>query len=231
MADTLDPEKMVAKMFGANPNIPVCESYKAFKSTSNELRNELEGSREALQLQFPDLCATLDKLLVTTCNMELPMKEAAAIFHLPDTTKVKKAGPPRTNFIGETFHESRVLNREARIGRIQERLDEIAAQKAEKMAEKARKEAAGKAKKEAVQAKQQDRLDEERPVLQWLKDNNYAPPDTKLIAKAHILAAFEAHKDEITQLCREGRDKISKSTSVKQMVHLFKKHSVCVIAV
>jgi len=93
MADTLDPEKMVQKMFGANPNIPVCESYKAFKTTSNELRNELEGSRKALQLQFPDLCATLDKLLVTTSNMELPMIEAAAILHLPDTTKVKKAGP------------------------------------------------------------------------------------------------------------------------------------------
>ena len=28
-----------------------------------------------------------------------------------------------------------------------------------------------------------------------------------------------------------GGDKISKSTSVKQMVHLFKKHSVCLIAV
>ena len=192
---------MVAKMFGANPNIPVCESYKAFKTTSNELRNELEGSREVLQVQFPELCATLDELLLKTLNMELPMKEAAAIFHLPDTTKVKKASPPRTNFIGETFHESWVLNREARIVRIQERLDEIAEQKVQNLVEKASKEAAGKAKKEAVQAKQQDRLDDERPVLQWLKDNNYVPPGTKLIAKAHILAVFEARKNEITQLC------------------------------
>ena len=73
--------------------------------------------------------------------MELPLKEVAAILKIPDSTKVRKTGPARLNLIGETFHESRVLNREARIARLEERLQETAKVKAEQAAAKATKNA------------------------------------------------------------------------------------------
>ena len=74
-------------------------------------------------------------------NLELPLKDAAAIMRMPDMTKAKKSGPTRTNFIGETFHESRVLNREARIERIETKLAAIAVKKQEKAEAKAKKDA------------------------------------------------------------------------------------------
>ena len=226
MADTLDADKMKEKMFAKNGSITVCESYRALKSTTTKLVSELEKSREVLQQQFPDLCATLDQVVLNSQNLELPMKEAAAIFHIPDSTKVHKPVPPRTNFIGETFHESRVLNREARIERIEQRLEEVAIEKRAKAEKAAQKQANSKAKSEATQQRKLDREEEERPVLQWLKEQGYAPEEVKVIGKAHITAAFEAHRQEICELVRNGGDRISKSTSIKQMVHLFKKYDV-----
>ena len=58
----------------------------------------------------------------------------------------------------------------------------------------------------------------------WLKEHNYAPQAATTIAKALVLAAFEAHKDHnITEVVKKGGDKISKSTSLKEMVRLFLK--------
>ena len=226
MADTLDAEKMKEKIYGTNNNLSVCEGYKSLKETTARLQGELEEARESLQEHFPELCKTLEQVMITSKNLELPLKEAAAIFHLPDTTKIRKAGPPRTNFIGETFHESRVLNREQRIERIEQKLEEVAKAKREKAEKKAKKDAHTRASKDASKLRQQERLDEEKQVLQWLKDNNFAPPEVKFIGKAHITAAFEANKEEIVAAVRNGGDRISKSTSIKDMVALFNKYEV-----
>ena len=64
-------------------------------------------------------------------------------------------------------------------------------------------------------------------MLVWLKEHNYAPQAATTIAKAHVLAAFEAHKDHITEVVKKGGDKISTSTSLKEMVRLFNKYALC----
>ena len=104
-------------------------------------------------------------------NLELPVKEVAAILKIPDSTKVRKTGPARLNLIGETFHESRVLNREARIAHLKERLQEIAKVKAER---------AAKEKEEA-----------EKPVLEWLKEKNYALQDLPLELLEEQIASWK----------------------------------------
>ena len=106
--------------------------------------------------------------------MEIPFKEVAAILKIPASTKVRKTGPAWLNLRGETFHESRVLNREAWIARLEERLSEIANIKAERAAKKARKDANSKASKAAKKQAQRAKEEEDKPVLLWLEDNNYA---------------------------------------------------------
>ena len=105
-------------------------------------------------------------------------------------------------------------------------MEEVAIEKRAKAEKAAQKQANSKAKSEATQQRKLDREEEETPVLQWLKEQGYAPEEVKVIGKAHITAAFEAHKQEICELVRNGGDRISKSTSIKQMVHLFKKYDV-----
>ena len=170
---------------------------------------------------------SISQVLQTRKNLEVPFKEVAAILTIPDSTKIRKTGPARLNIIGETFHESRVLNREARIARLEERLEEIRKLKAERAAKKAQKNEHTKATKAAKKQVLLEKIDVERPVLVWLKEHNYAPQAATTIAKAHVLAAFEAHKDHITEVVKKGGDKISKSTSLKEMVRLFNKYALC----
>ena len=66
-------------------------------------------------------------------------------------------------------------------------------------------------------------------MLEWLKEKNYALQGAKSITKAHLLAALNDQKDHITDLVRNGGDKISKSTTLKEMVRFFKKYDVCVL--
>ena len=228
MADTLDQDKMNAKIFNANANSTVCETYKMLQTSTEKLGSAFEGARPVLQEQFPELCESVQQVLEARHNLELPFKEVAAILKIPDSTKVRKTGPARLNLIGETFHESRVLNREARIARLEERLQEIAKVKAERAAKRATKDANTKATKAAKKQVQREKEEAEKPVLQWLKDNNYALQGAKTITKTHMLAALNDKKDHITDLVRNGGDKISKSTTLKEMVRLFKKHDVCV---
>ena len=227
MADTLDADKMNAKIFGHNENSTVSESYKMLVTSTEKLDQEFAGARSVLQEQYPDLCASISQVLESRKNLEVPFKEVAAILTIPDSTKIRKTGPARLNIIGETFHESRVLNREARIARLEERLEEIRKLKAERAAKKAQKKEHTKATKAAKKQVQLEKIDVERPVLVWLKEHNYAPPAATTIAKAHVLAAFEDNKDHITEVVKKGGDKISKSTSLKEMVRLFNKYALC----
>ena len=130
---------MNAKIFGHNKNSTVSESYKMLVTSTEKLDQEFAGARSILQQQYPDLCASISQVLQTRKNLEVPFKEVAAILTIPDSTKIRKTGPARLNIIGETFHESRVLNREARIARLEERLEEIRKLKAERAAKKAQK--------------------------------------------------------------------------------------------
>ena len=226
MADTLDPEKMHEKMFGPNANICVSDGYKLIQSTTAKVAQEMEAVGDVLKQQFPDLYASVEKLGQTHVNLELPLKDAAAIMRMPDMTKAKKSAPTRTNFIGETFHESRVLNREARIERIETKLAAIAVKKQEKAEAKAKKDAEASAVKQVANQKKEDKLEQERPVLDWLKAKGFATADVKTIGKAHILAAFQAHQEAITEAVRTGGDRITKSLSIKKLVELFRKYDV-----
>ena len=151
MADTVDGQKMNANFFGANANSTACETYKMLKTSTDKLGNEFEGTRAVLQEQFPELCNSIDQVLESRKNLELPLKEVAAILKIPDSTKSRKTGPAQLNLIGETFHESRVLNREACIARLEERLQLIAKVKAKQASKRATKEAKTKATKAAEQ--------------------------------------------------------------------------------
>ena len=226
MADTLDPEKMHEKVFGPNSNICVSDGYKLLQSTTTAVAQEMESAGDSFKEQFPDLYASMVKLVDTRQNLELPLKDAAAIMRMPDTTKVRKSGPTRTNFIGETFHESRVLNREARIERIETKLAAIALKKQEKTEAKAKKEAEANAVKQVASLKKEEKLEQERPVLEWLKAKGFATPEVKTIGKAHILAAFQAHQQAITEAVRDSGDKITKSISIQKLVEMFKKYDV-----
>ena len=74
-------------------------------------------------------------------------------------------------------------------------MKEVAKAKREKAEKKAQKEAHTRATKDTNKVRQQKRLEEERPVLQWQKDNNFAPPEVKFVGKARLTASFEAHKE------------------------------------
>ena len=70
--------------------------------------------------------------------------------------------------------------------------------------------------------KKEEKLEQERPVLEWLKAKGFATPEVKTIGKAHILAAFQEHQQAITEAVRDG-EKITKSMSIQKLVEIFKK--------
>ena len=74
--------------------------------------------------------------------------------------------------------------------------------------------------------KKEEKLEQERPVLEWLKAKGFATPEVKTIGKAHILATFQAHQQAITEAVRDGGDKITKSMSIQKLVEMFKKYDV-----
>ena len=77
------------------------------KTSTEKLGNEFEGARAVLQEQFPELCNSINQVLESRKNLEIPFKGVAAILPIPDSTKLRKTGPACLNLIGETFHESR----------------------------------------------------------------------------------------------------------------------------
>ena len=97
-------------------------------ATTEEVSKQLSEAGDGFKIQFPHLSESIEKLLDSRCNLELPMREAATILKIPGITKVKKTVPPRTNFTDETFYESRVLNREARNKQVGKNLAEVAAE-------------------------------------------------------------------------------------------------------
>ena len=52
-----------------------------------------------------------------------------------------------------------------------------------------KKDAESNAVKQAASQKKEERLVDERPVLEWLKAKGFVSADVKTIGKAHILAA------------------------------------------
>ena len=56
-------------------------------------------------------------------------------------------------------------------------MEKVAIEKCAKAEKAAQKQANSKAKNEATQQRKQEREEEERPILQWLKDNKYAPKE------------------------------------------------------
>ena len=83
--------------------------------------------------------------------------------------------------------------------------------------------------KEAKKQLQREKKLEAEPVLLWLKQNNYAPEGAKTISKAqyHMLVALNDQKELIADLVKNKGDNINKSTSLKEMIRLFKKYDMC----
>ena len=102
----------------------------------------------------------------------------------------------------------------------------MAEEKRVRAEKKAKRDEQTRATKDAVKQKQNEKTIEERPVLEWLKVKGYAPEEVKTIGKAHMVAAFEANKNAISEKVRKGGDKITKATPIKHMVQLFKKYGV-----
>ena len=144
------------------------------------------------------------QMLESRQNLEIPFKEVAAILKTQDSTKLRKTGPAQLNLTWETFHESQVLNREARITRLEERLSKIANINAKRAAKKNMKNANSKASKAAKKQVQRAKEEEDKPVLLWLEDNNYAPEGATTIKKAHMLAAYNDQKQLITDIVKNG---------------------------
>ena len=90
LADTLDAEKMAEKMFEENGNLSLAGEYKLMHATTEEVSKQISEAGDGFKIQFPHLSESLEKLLDSRRNLELPMREAATILKIPDSTKVKK---------------------------------------------------------------------------------------------------------------------------------------------
>ena len=57
--------------------------YKLIQSTTAKVAQEMEAADESLKEQFPDFCASVEKLVETGLNLEQPLNEAAVIMRMP----------------------------------------------------------------------------------------------------------------------------------------------------
>ena len=222
LADTLDRTKMDAKIAAHDAELSFSEGYRSFQISCNDMNASLTEVGPELKEIFPSLYASFNEFLLNRAKHEAVLKLGATIFRIPDNTKVRKTGPPRTNVIGEQFGQSRILNSAKRIEELtkyKEEADVHRKAKAEKLAgEKARK-AGQLAEKDAKRRA-------EEPILNWLIANKFSPNGTKTITKKHMLAAFESKKGPITTRVRGGGDVIQKTTPMHTMKDLFVKYKV-----
>ena len=222
MAETLDHEKMQAKLAAHNSELSFSEAFKSFKSTSSEVQNAVTEAGPTVGVIFPQLNTALTRFLDKRQQLEGTLHCAQSIFRIPDCTKVRKALAPRRNVIGELFGQSRVLN-------TQHRITELLVWKKPADTDrklKADRKALLKQQKAAVVAEKNRRVQEEAPLLAWLIRKGYSAEGTKTITKKDMVRAFEAHKAGITKRIRDEGENISKQTQMNAMKTLFTKYKV-----
>ena len=226
MAETLDRDKLDAKLSAHNADLSFADSYKMFETRAAKIETHFEQAGENLQATFPDLHAAVKEYLDSKKKQGQMLEKAANVLRVPDNTKVRKIGPPRLNTLNEPFGAPKVLNSQDRIAKLEE-LKKVAdahnQQRLDKIAQNKQKCAA----KKAQAAQQRHELNAKHgPVLAWLKGKNFCTANETKINKAHLQAAFVALKERICQEVRAGGEKISKSTPMHQMIDLFIKYKV-----
>ena len=148
MAETLDRDKLDAKLSAHNADLSFADSYKMFETRAAKIETHFEQAGENLQATFPDLHAAVKEYLDTKKKQGQMLEKAANVLRVPDNTKVRKIGPPRLNTLNEPFGAPKVLNSQDRIAKLEElkkvadahnqqRLDKIAQNKQKCAAKKA----------------------------------------------------------------------------------------------
>ena len=222
LAETLDKQKMDAKIAAYDADLSFTEAYKSFQTGCNSVMGSMAEVGPELKDKFPKLHTALNEFMLNRGKHEQSLKHAALIFRIPDNTKVRKTGPPRTNVIGEQFGQSRILNSLKRIDELMDHKKVVDA--ARKV--KADTAAAAKAEKAAKLAEKQAKANEEAPLLAWLIRKGYSPNGTKLLTKKHMVNALQANQIAITARVTAGGDVITKNTAVASMKAFFVKYKV-----
>ena len=148
MAETLERDKLDAKLSAHNADLSFADSYKMFETRAAQIETHFEQAGENLQATFPDLHAAVKEYLDTKKKQGQMLEKAANVLRVPDNTKVRKIGPPRLNTLNEPFGAPKVLNSQDRIAKLEElkkvadahnqqRLDKIAQNKQKCAAKKA----------------------------------------------------------------------------------------------
>ena len=186
LADTLDQEKMEAKMAAAGVTLTFADSYKSFVQLSDAVGVEIQKAGDELNLKFPALAAALHNQQQFRPKHEESLQKTSELFRIPDSCKRKRTRRT-TNKIGELWGKSRVANKLARIEELEKHK---AAVDIERRAKEQQKEALQKQKAEQKATKEnakRAKKENDAPVLVWLKNKGYCPADTTAL-KNHSLS-------------------------------------------
>ena len=169
LAETLDIDKMNAKISAPDADLSFSHSYQLFEKRSENLGKAFEEFGANIQDQFPQLCNSVKEMLDSRVVQGSKLKEAALVFNLPENTKVKKVGQARLNVIGETFGAPRVLNSTERIQKLIEYRKVAQAHNRERQQKIADDKAKSAAKKARIAQQKRALAEKHGPVLAWLK--------------------------------------------------------------
>ena len=223
LAETLDIDKMNAKISAPDADLSFSHSYQLFEKRSENLGKAFEEFGANIQDQFPQLYNSVKEMLDSRVVQGSKLKEAALVFNLPENTKVKKVGQARLNVIGETFGAPRVLNSTERIQKLIEYRKVAQAHNRERQQKIADDKAKSAAKKARIAQQKRALAEKHGPVFVWLKVKNFCPQDETKINRTHMQAAFLNMREQITKAVRAGGDNINKSTGMNTMIDLFVK--------
>ena len=226
LAETLDIDKMNAKISAPDADLSFSHSYQLFEKRSENLGKAFEEFGANIQDQFPQLYNSVKEMLDSRVVQGSKLKEAALVFNLPENTKVKKVGQARLNVIGETFGAPRVLNSTERIQKLIEYRKVAQAHNRERQQKIADDKAKSAAKKARIAQQKRALAEKHGPVLAWLKVKNFCPQDETKINKTYMQAAFLNMREQITKAVRAGGDNINKSTGMNTMIDLFVKYNI-----
>ena len=212
LADTLDKEKMDAKISAPDANLSFADSYKLFESRSTKLSTAFGDVSNELKEKYPQLHAAVKEMVDSSEKQSMKLKDAALLFRIPDNTKVKKVGPPRLNAIGEPFGVPRVLNSEDRIKKLNEYRKVADAHSRERKAELAAAKLRSAAKKARLAQQKLETAEKHGPILEWLKIKGFCPQNETKINKGHMQVAFDTLKEQITnnKSCQEWKSQHQK---------------------
>ena len=145
---------------------------------------------------FPELSESLSALQRAQDEWVIPgWKRLSAICFPPAKDAAFRAigKKPRTNKLGESFSDARVLNTQNRIEQLKKIGEDAVAKVGEHMATKAETVAAAA----EARARKLRQVAREEPLLVWLKSKGYLPAEAKIITKKGICDCYFRNKELI----------------------------------